>query len=125
MGVLGVGVGVGVAVWVWVWVAWLGDVWGDVWMGSVGAWMWCGCGNRPAPCPTLLSPPVSPQRGAVLGTEIKHNGFKVARWTAQALLGGIDRFSLGYVSRRTASNRDAHELLSVISLVSGYGNRVC
>jgi len=60
---------------------------------------------------------IQTQRGAVFATEIKNNAHKVARWAAQAVLGGIDRMSIGYVSRKVSSNRDVHELLSVMSAV--------
>ena len=36
------------------------------------------------------------QRGAVLATELKNNGSKLARWTMQSLLAGADLFKLGY-----------------------------
>ena len=37
------------------------------------------------------------QRGAVLATEMKNNGNKLAKWTAQALLVNADLIKLGYV----------------------------
>ena len=46
------------------------------------------------------------QRGAVLATELKNNANKLAKWTAAALVSGVDMIKLGYVSR--AHPRDPH-----------------
>jgi translation initiation factor 3 subunit D len=54
------------------------------------------------------------QRGAVLATELKNNANKLARWTAQALLGGADMMKLGYVSRLHPRDHYNHSILSVI-----------
>lgn len=35
------------------------------------------------------------QRGAVVATELKNNSAKLARWTCQAMLGGLDVIKLG------------------------------
>lgn len=51
------------------------------------------------------------QRGAVLATELKNNAAKMARWTAAALVGGIDVIKLGYVSRATFRDHNSHVLL--------------
>lgn len=51
------------------------------------------------------------QRGAVLATEVKNNANKIAKWTAAALIGGIDIIKLGYVSRATLKNSSNHVLL--------------
>jgi len=51
------------------------------------------------------------QRGAVLATELKNNASKMARWTAAALIGGIDVIKLGYVSRVLMRDAGAHVLL--------------
>ena len=51
------------------------------------------------------------QRGAVLATELKNNATKMARWTAAALLSGIDMIKLGYISRASFRNSKAHMLL--------------
>lgn len=53
------------------------------------------------------------QRSAVLATEIKNNGFKLARWTAQALLSGADEMKIGYVTRTSARESKAHAVLGV------------
>lgn len=51
------------------------------------------------------------QRGAVLATELKNNAAKIARWTAAALVGGIDVIKLGYVSRVVFRDSSNHVLL--------------
>lgn len=51
------------------------------------------------------------QRGAVLATELKNNAAKMARWTAAALIGGIDVIKLGYVSRASFRDPTNHVLL--------------
>eukprot|EP00708_Paratrimastix_pyriformis_P002644 GAFH01001395.1.p2 GENE.GAFH01001395.1~~GAFH01001395.1.p2 ORF type:complete len:534 (-),score=149.68 GAFH01001395.1:63-1517(-) len=38
-------------------------------------------------------------RGAVLANELKNNSNKLAKWTAEAILAGTDRFRFGFVSR--------------------------
>lgn len=38
------------------------------------------------------------QRGAVMATEMKNNGCKLARWTTQSILANADVMKLGYVS---------------------------
>eukprot|EP00448_Togula_jolla_P035158 CAMPEP_0170635600 /NCGR_PEP_ID=MMETSP0224-20130122/37310_1 /TAXON_ID=285029 /ORGANISM="Togula jolla, Strain CCCM 725" /LENGTH=576 /DNA_ID=CAMNT_0010965115 /DNA_START=161 /DNA_END=1891 /DNA_ORIENTATION=+ len=53
------------------------------------------------------------QRGMVLGTELKNNGFKLGRWTAQAILAGCDIMKIGYVSRVRASDPWTHTVLGV------------
>lgn len=35
------------------------------------------------------------QPGAVLAAEIKNNGCKLAKWTVQALLAGVDQIKFG------------------------------
>lgn len=51
------------------------------------------------------------QRGAVLATELKNNATKMARWTAAALLAGVDIIKIGYVSRSSFKSSKAHQLL--------------
>jgi len=53
------------------------------------------------------------QRGTVLATELKNNSFKLARWTAQAILGGADQIKLGYVSRSNTRDNRSHVILGV------------
>jgi len=55
------------------------------------------------------------QRGACLATEIKNNGFKLGRWTAQAVLAGCETMKIGYVSRMSFSDPWNHSILGVIS----------
>ena len=42
---------------------------------------------------------IETQRGAVIATELKNNANKLAKWTCQALLAGVDIMKLGFVSR--------------------------
>lgn len=35
------------------------------------------------------------QRGAILATELKNNSAKLAKWTAQSILGGADVMKIG------------------------------
>ena len=51
------------------------------------------------------------QRGAVLATELKNNAAKMSRWTAAALIGGVDIIKLGYVSRTSFRDPNNHMLL--------------
>ncbi|KAL9267404.1 Eukaryotic translation initiation factor 3 subunit D-like protein [Drosera capensis] len=53
------------------------------------------------------------QRGAVLATELKNNANKLAKWTAQALLGSADMMKLGYVSRVHPRDHFNHVILAV------------
>lgn len=52
------------------------------------------------------------QRGAVLATELKNNGFKLAKWTAQSLLAKADQMKIGFVSRAVAKNPYEHQILA-------------
>lgn len=54
------------------------------------------------------------QRGAVLATELKNNANKLAKWTAQALLGSADMMKLGYVSRIHPRDHFNHVILAVV-----------
>merc|ERR1711964_843875 len=56
---------------------------------------------------------VEAQRGAVLATELKNNSFKLGRWTAQALVGGIDVVKFGYVTRQFPNDSWKQSILSV------------
>ncbi|KAJ3216251.1 hypothetical protein HDU67_009761 [Dinochytrium kinnereticum] len=51
------------------------------------------------------------QRGAVMATEIKNNGNKLARWTTEALLAGADQIRIGFVSRVNPKDRVRHAVL--------------
>jgi translation initiation factor 3 subunit D len=51
------------------------------------------------------------QRGAVMATEIKNNGNKLARWATEALLSGADQMRLGFVSRALPKDRTRHTVL--------------
>ena len=51
------------------------------------------------------------QRGAVMASEIKNNGNKLARWTTEALLSGADQLRIGFVSRVSPRDRGRHVIL--------------
>ncbi|EKX53599.1 translation initiation factor 3, subunit D [Guillardia theta CCMP2712] len=51
------------------------------------------------------------QRAAVLANELKNNRNKLARWTCQALLAGVDYIKIGYVSRAHSKDNTTHFVL--------------
>ncbi len=51
------------------------------------------------------------QRGAVLATELKNNANKLAKWTAAALVSGVEIIKLGYVSRVHQRDTRHHVIL--------------
>ena len=51
--------------------------------------------------------------GALLGTEIRNNKFKIARWTARALLAGSEIIKIGFVTRTDPKKREHHTILGV------------
>ncbi|CAD5228624.1 unnamed protein product [Bursaphelenchus okinawaensis] len=53
------------------------------------------------------------QKAAVLATEIKNNGCKLAKWTLQAILSNSDYLKFGYVSRVSPRNSAQHEILGM------------
>ena len=53
------------------------------------------------------------QRGAVLATELKNNNCKLAKWTAAALLGGVDQMKVGFVSRTHPRDNRNHQVIGV------------
>jgi translation initiation factor 3 subunit D len=50
-----------------------------------------------------------------LANELKNNSNKLAKWTAQALLGGVDEMKLAYVSRVNSKDPYSHVLLGMQS----------
>ncbi|EFJ40085.1 eukaryotic translation initiation factor 3d [Volvox carteri f. nagariensis] len=56
------------------------------------------------------------QKGAVLLSETKNNKFKVAKWTASALLSGADQIKLGFISRATPRDVSNHVVLAMHAL---------
>ena len=52
------------------------------------------------------------QRGAIMATEIKGNSNKLTRWTAEALLAGVDHIKLGFVSRTNPKEKSKHATLA-------------
>ncbi|KAJ3304976.1 hypothetical protein HDU93_006338, partial [Gonapodya sp. JEL0774] len=55
------------------------------------------------------------QRGAVVATEIKNNGNRMARWAVEAVLAGASQIRLGFVSRPAPRTTKSHVLLSTIA----------
>lgn len=55
------------------------------------------------------------QRGAILATELKNNSAKLAKWTAQSLLAGVDQMKLGFVSRTARNDNSQHVILGTHS----------
>lgn len=51
------------------------------------------------------------QYGAVLATEMKNNGCKLVRWTAETMLAGTDELRLGFVSRIHSKDSYKHVIL--------------
>jgi translation initiation factor 3 subunit D len=51
------------------------------------------------------------QRGAVIATEMKNNAVKLARWTIESLLSGVDYMRLGFLSRTSSRSRNRHQVL--------------
>ena len=49
----------------------------------------------------------------MLATELKNNNCKLAKWTAAALLGGIDQMKVGFVSRTHPRDSRNHQVLGV------------
>ncbi|KAI9098143.1 eukaryotic translation initiation factor 3 subunit D [Phlyctochytrium arcticum] len=56
------------------------------------------------------------QRGAVMATEIKNNGNKLARWAVESILAGVDQIRLGFVSRNHPRDRSRHIILGCSTL---------
>ena len=52
------------------------------------------------------------QRGAVLATELKNNSCKIAKWAAQSVIAGADQMKIGFVSRKTRTDRHNHQVLA-------------
>jgi len=55
---------------------------------------------------------IDSQRGAVMATEIKNNGNKLARWTIESILSGSEQLRLGFVSRYNSRDRNKHTILA-------------
>ena len=54
---------------------------------------------------------IDTSRGAILATELKNNACKVAKWTAESIIGGSDGMSIGYISRKSPNNNRVHTCL--------------
>ena len=53
------------------------------------------------------------QRGATLATQLKNNAFKLARWTAEAILSESHFFKLAFVTRTQSKDSWNHQVLGV------------
>jgi translation initiation factor 3 subunit D len=53
------------------------------------------------------------QLGAVMANELKNNAAKVAKWTAQSLMAGVDAMKLGFISRITPIDPTKHVILGI------------
>lgn len=51
------------------------------------------------------------QRGAVVATEMKNNGAKLARFAVQSILAGADNMKMGYISRANPRDASRHVIL--------------
>jgi len=54
---------------------------------------------------------VDTQRGSVISTEIKNNSHKLAKFTASALLAGVDNIRLGLVARASRTDPYNHNIV--------------
>lgn len=55
------------------------------------------------------------QRGAVVATEMKNNGAKLARFAVQSVLANADNMKMGYISRANARDASRHVILGTQS----------
>ncbi|EEB07873.1 translation initiation factor eIF3d Moe1 [Schizosaccharomyces japonicus yFS275] len=55
------------------------------------------------------------QRGAVFATEMKNNSCKLARWTVEAILAGVESMKVGFVSRANPRDAQHHGILGVVA----------
>ncbi|KAL3900572.1 MAG: hypothetical protein SGCHY_001253, partial [Lobulomycetales sp.] len=55
---------------------------------------------------------IDSQRGAVMASELKNNGAKLARWTAASIIAGADQLRLGFASRMNPRDRTRHVVLA-------------
>ncbi|UZJ51569.1 hypothetical protein CBS101457_000889 [Exobasidium rhododendri] len=55
------------------------------------------------------------QRGAVVATEMKNNGAKLARFAIQSVLANADNMKIGYISRANARDASRHVILGTQS----------
>merc|ERR1711915_104921 len=51
------------------------------------------------------------QRGAVLANELKNNACKLAKWTVQAILAGVESIKFGYITRYSIKDSTKHMIL--------------
>ncbi|KIO32786.1 hypothetical protein M407DRAFT_13823 [Tulasnella calospora MUT 4182] len=56
------------------------------------------------------------QRGAVVATEMKNNGFKLSKYAVQSVLAGADVVKIGYVSRVNPRENSRHATLTTATM---------
>lgn len=56
------------------------------------------------------------QRGAVMANELKNNALKIARWTCQSMISGVDVMKIGFVSRASPTDPTKHVVLGVSTM---------
>ncbi|KAJ3407782.1 hypothetical protein CcCBS67573_g04551 [Chytriomyces confervae] len=59
---------------------------------------------------------IDQQRGAVMVSEIKNNGNKLARWTVESILSGADLLKIGFAVRTNTKDRTKHSIVAGLSV---------
>jgi len=58
---------------------------------------------------------VSGSRGVIFASELKKNNNRIARWTAQAMLGDLNALKIGFVSRKLPTNNTKHVVVGALT----------
>jgi translation initiation factor 3 subunit D len=58
---------------------------------------------------------VDVSRGTVFGDALKNNACKIGKWSAQALLSGVDNVKIGFVTRKSVKDPLVHEIVATQS----------
>lgn len=58
---------------------------------------------------------VTGSRGVIFASELKKNNNRIARWTAQAMLGDLDALKIGFVSRKIPTNNTKHVVVGALT----------
>ncbi|KAI8617956.1 eukaryotic translation initiation factor 3 subunit D [Chytriomyces sp. MP71] len=59
---------------------------------------------------------IDQQRGAVMVSEIKNNGNKLARWTVESVLAGAELLKIGFAVRSNTKDRAKHAIVAGLSV---------
>lgn len=70
---------------------------------------------NPKPADDWKTKLVSGSRGVIFAGELKKNNNKIARWTAKAMLGGLDAMKIGFVSRKVATDNTKHVVVGALT----------